>query len=322
MDKQDAIKKCKQWLAWWKRSAVRVLKASKKYFFPGNILTIFLVILSTGLLIYSLGFLGANPVVAYISYALSAYTLTVVVIKMPPIIRRIRQGLHNNKYSGRYLAEAELRARLSLYVGFILNTVYAVLKLLAGIHFRSIWIGAVAVYYMILSLMRFGLMKQERYNQKFEDSTKQQLHGLQSYRFCGCLMFLLNIAMTGLVVQMIWQNKTYRYPGLLIYAFAAYTFYCMVRAIINMVKYRKMERPVLSAAKMLSFACALMAVLALQTAMLTQFGEGEGQESFIRLMNSLTGSAVCLSVFIMAVWMIRRANRELVKIRRMENHGE
>lgn len=103
-------------------------------------------------------------------------------------------------------------------------------------------------------------------------------------------MFLLNIAVTGFVIQMIWQNKSYTYPGFLIYASAAYTFFCITTAVINMVKYRKMEKPVLSAAKMLSFACALIAMLALQTAMLAQFGSG--QKTFARYINSCTGGVL------------------------------
>lgn len=138
----------------------------------------------------------------------------------------------------------------------------------------SLWIGAVAVYYIIVSLMRFGLIKQYRNNLKRENDREQRVIALKSYRFCGVLMFILNIAVSGLVVQLIWKGETYQYPGFLIYAFAAYSFYCIGMAVRNMAKHRKLETPVLAAAKMLSFACALMSILATQTAMLTQFGGG------------------------------------------------
>lgn len=188
--------------------------------------------------------------------------------------------------------------------------IYAVLKFLAGIYFRSVWIGAIAVYYIILCLIRFGLLKRQRSVKKYSEE-EQRRYGLKSYRFCGCLIFLLNVAVCALVVQMVWQNKSYSYPGFLIYAFAAYAFYCLIMAIRNMAKYKKLEQPILSAAKMLSFACALISILAMQTAMLTQFGNG--QENFARLMNSLTGGSVCLLIFGMGIWMVRRANRELQK---------
>lgn len=292
----------------WKR-------IGKALLFPCWGITILLVIVSAFLLAYAFGYENPNPVITYASYLISAYALTIFVAKMPPVIKGIKAGLHRNKYSGRYLTDAYLRANISLYAGFGFNAVYAVLKFLAGMYFKSVWIGAVAVYYMILSVMRFGLLKKQRSIKKY-DEEKQRIHGLKSYRFCGCLMFLLNIAVTALVVQMIWQNKSYSYPGFLIYAFAAYAFYCLTMAIKNMIKYRKMEQPILSAAKMLSFACALISILSMQTAMLTEFGNG--QEDFARLMNSLTGGAVCFIVFAMAIWMIKKANNELRTVRTKE----
>lgn len=294
----------------WKR-------VGKALLFPNWGITWLLVVASVFLLGYAFGYEKPNPVITYVGYAISAYALTVAVAKMPSVIKKIRIGLYNNKYSGRYLSEPELRVEISLYAGLGINVIYAVLKFLAGIYFRSVWLGAVAVYYIILSLIRFGLVKRQRYSVKYEDFREQRIHGLKSYRLCGFLMFLLNIAVTALVVQMIWQNKSYSYPGFLIYAFAAYAFYCLGMAVKNMIKYRKMEQPILSAAKMISFACALISILACQTAMLTQFGDG--QEDFARLMNSLTGGVVCLAIFAMAVWMIKRANDELKNNEENEN---
>ena len=265
---------------------------------------------------YAFGVSNPNPVITYFSYALSAYTLTVVVVKCPKIFKRIKKGLYANRYSSRYLTEPELRANISLHMGFAFNVLYAIFKLGMGIYFASVWLGAVAVYYIILSVMRFGLLRRQKRMGKYENN-EQQVFGLRSYRFVGILMFGLNIAVSGMVVQMIWKNQSYEYPGFLIYAMAAYAFYCMAIAIKNMIKYRKLEKPILSAAKMLSASCAMISILALQTALLTQFGEG--QQDFIQLMNMLTGTAVCLGIFVMAMWMVRKANIEL---RKMENKNE
>lgn len=288
----------------WKRLAVRLL-------FPHWAVKLFLVPVSIVLLIYSLGTKEANAVIAYISYGISAYTLVVISIKIPAFVKTVRRSAYANKYTGRYLTEEELRAKISLYIGVIINVLYAAFKFTAGIYYRSWWMGAIAVYYVILSVIRTGLMTKEWQRKKYEDTRAQREHELKSYRFCGYLMFVLNVAVAGLVIQMVWENQSYVYPGYLIYASAAYTFYCMVIAIINMGKARRLERPILAAAKMLSFACALTSMLALQTAMLTQFGSDD--DSWTRSMNAMTGMAVCLLIFGMAVWMIRRANREIEK---------
>ncbi len=288
------------------------LKDLKYMLFPHKILIILFIVITIPLLIYSLGYQEANPVIVYVSYLFSAYTLTVTLIQMPSLVRWVKRGLYGNRHSAKYLSEPMLRAKISLYTSVGISIFYAVFKFAAGLYYRSVWLGAIAVYYTILSVIRFGLVKRERYFAKQADSREKRLQELKAYRFCGCLMMLLHMAVAGLVVQMVWQNKSYDYPGFLIYAFAAYSFYCFGMAIKNIVKYRKLEQPLLSAAKMISFACALTSILALQTAMLTQFGDG--QENFARLMNALTGGAVCLTVFFMSLRMIRRAGREIKRI--------
>lgn len=282
---------------------------AKKMFLIHWAIALSLVILSAALLVYAFLIPNANPIVAYVGYFVSAYTLVVVCLKTPRVFGGAKRGLYANRYSGRYLSDATLRAEISLYAGLGISFFYAVFKMIAGIYYHSVWLGALAMYYIILSAMRFALVKRYRDNVQHEDERTQRLFGLRSYRFCGVLMFLLNIAVTWLVAQLIWTNETYEYPGYLIYVFAGYSFYCIGIAVRNMAKHRKLETPILAAAKMLSFACALMSILATQTAMLTQFGDG--QELFARVMNAVTGSVVCLLIFGLAVWMVRRANKEM-----------
>ena len=66
----------------------------------------------------------------------------------------------------------------------------------------------------------------------------------------------------------------------------------------------------LSAAKIVNFAAALMSLLALQTAMLAQFG-GPGEEAFRRAHNARLGGFVTLATAGMAVAMIVRGRRQL-----------
>ena len=294
----------------WKKIGLQLL-------FPHWLLVILLVFISTVALIHI--FLNGltMSIIGYISYVVSFYALVIVVARIPRIIKYFKSGLYANKYSNRYLTDAELRNKISMYRGFAINAVYSILKLSASIYYKSIWLGGIAIYYIVVSVMRLWLLYRAQFGRKLDDSKEQRRKDIKSYRLCGYMTFLLNIAVSGLVVQLIWRNETYSYPGFMIYAMAAYVFYRVIVAVIDMAKYRKMNAPVLSAAKMLSFACALMSLLALQTAMLTEFGTGEMM--FNQIMNSLTGTVVCLLIFMMAIWMIKRANKELRLLE--ENHG-
>lgn len=110
---------------------------------------------------------------------------------------------------------------------------------------------------------------------------------------------------------MVWHDKGYSYPGFIIYASAAYTFYVVITAIINAIKFHK-HNPILAATKMLNFIAALMSLFALQTAMLTQFDNDRG---FRVIMNMYTGAAVALLTIGIAVFMVIRGNSALKKIR-------
>lgn len=288
----------------------------KRLLFPHWVIKLLLVIVVVPLLIYSLGFGHSQSIVAYVSYGLSAYTLTVVAIKTPVLIRWIRGGLHSNQYSNRYLSDPVLRAKISLYGSTGFNLLYALFYMGTGIFYRSAWMGAIAVYYIVLSLIRVGLVRRDRQCRLLKDETEKLRHELKSSLFCGWSLFLLNIAVVAMAVHMIWQNKYYAYPGFVIYAQAAYTFYHLTKAIINLIKYRKMGRPIIMASKVMSLACATMSIFALQTAMLMQFGDGN--MDMVRLANILTGTAVCFIEFAMAVIMVVKHHKELNLLNEVE----
>ena len=122
-------------------------------------------------------------------------------------------------------------------------------------------------------------------------------------------MFLLALGIFGMIYQMIFTDKNYKYPESLIYVSAIYTFCILTFAIVNTIKYHKKENYILSAAKMLSFAVALMSLFTLQTIMISSFGAEE--VNFRRLMNRIFGIVILLSVLLMGIFMIKRANKEL-----------
>lgn len=306
----------------------RFKKILKKILFPPVWVIVLTSVIGFPTMIISLKFLsGTNPV-SYISYVLSAYALTVLCANFPrakkrcteliqgdeiKIIVSFRRFMRRYKYTSMYLDDIEFRAKISLYSGLAVNMFYAVFKCATGVIFRSAWLWAIGIYYVMLSVIRFTLMHNVRITDKKEHGTARKIHEYKSARLCGIMMFALNIAMGGMTIQMIWKNRSYEYKGYIIYISALYAFYCLINAVVNVVKFAKIHNPILSAAKTIALAGALMSIFALQTAMFSAFGGGE---KFQRLMNTITGSAVCSIVMGMAVFMIVRAN---ICLKKLEN---
>lgn len=273
--------------------------------------------------IISLVFLSKTNPICYVSYVLSAYALTVLCTNFPRAKRRCKELIHGDeikaivsfrrfmnryKYTSMYLNDKEFRAKISLYTGLGINYFYALFKCSTGMVFHSAWLWAIGIYYVMLSAIRFMLLRNVRITDKSKHSVKRKIQEWKSYRFCGIMMFLLSLAMSGMVIQMIWQNRSYEYKGYIIYISALYTFYCFILSISNVVSFAKRDNAILSAAKNLNLAGAIMSMFALQTAMFSAFGGGEKLQ---RQMNTITGSAVCIIVTGMAVFMIVRSNKNL-----------
>lgn len=299
-----------------------------KVIFPPTWVIVLSSLIGFPAVIISLKFLSETNPVCYVSYVLSAYAFTALCANFPRAKKRCKELIHGNevkiivrfrrfmnsyKYTSMYLNNREFRARFSLYSGLAVNMFYAVFKCATGAVFRSAWLWAIGIYYVMLSLIRFTLLRNVRITDKKEHNAERKIHEYRSSRVCGIMMFALNIAMTGMTVQMIWRNRGYEYKGYIIYISAMYAFYCLINAIVNVVKFSKINNPILSSAKIISLAGALMSMFALQTAMFSAFGGGE---SYQRLMNTITGGVVCTAVLGMAVFTIVWSNRNLKSLER------
>lgn len=211
----------------------------------------------------------------------------------------------------RLLDDIAYRNHASLLISFSINLLYIVMKLSSGIYYRSTWFIAVAVYYILLALMRFMLLRTDR----IRTNVDYMVTEWRRYRSCGIMFLLLTQALAGIVTFIVLENKGYDYPGMLIYAMAVYSFYAVTVAVINLVRYRKHGSPVISAAKAINFVAALVSLLSLETALLNQFGDGDVM--FGRTVTALTGGGVCAVTFVMAVYMIVRSTRNLAALREM-----
>lgn len=256
-------------------------------------------------LIYSLSHKDALPIIQYSSYLISAYTLTVICIRMPQFVKRIKELSNRNQHIKRYKNDLNLRIKVSLCFGVGVNLLYSTFNLMLGIINRSVWFYSLSAYYFLLCVMRSSLLKDAQSETKL--STQKQW---VRYRFCGIVLIGMNIVLSAIVFYVVYQNKGFTYHYIHTIAMAAYTFTVTVLAIINVIRYRKCEKPIVSAVKYVNMTAALVSILSLETAMLNAFGK-ESDEAFRWIMTSCTGAGVCLSVLAIGVYMVVKSAKEL-----------
>ena len=299
-------------------------KLLKKIFFLPPAPTLLIAVPAYGLVIYTLAGENVNPVIAYISYFISAYALVITVTGITGVVRFARQGIKKQpivrKMLGipavsRYLKEDLFRAEAALYQGFFINLLYAGIKMVSGILYSSVWFITLAVYYVLLAVMRASLLHYVRKARKNipmanKYTREYKISEWSRYRLCGIILMFMNVALTGMIILAVHQNSGFEYPGMFIYAMAMYAFYAVISAVWNVVKFRRYGNPIMSAAKVINLTAALVSMLSLETAMLTRFGAAD-DPMFRKAMTASTGAGISILVLGMAVFMIVHSTRQL-----------
>ena len=283
----------------------RLKQILKKIFCLPLLPTVLLAIPAFALVIYVLIERIDGPL-AYLAYTVSAYALIIVLTGTLPIVRKVRQVLKRHPMGKRLTEDITFRAELSLSTGFAINLLYIVMKMASGIYYHSLWFVTLAIYYALLAVMRLTLLYPRRQADRIAE--------LRRYRLCGATLLLMNLALTGIVIFMVHQNRGYEYPGMLIYAMAAYSFYAVTIAVVNVIKFRKHGSPILSAAKAINLVAAMVSILSLETAMLAQFGSDD-DPFFRKAMTGATGGGVCVIVLGMAVYMIAKSTKNIRQLK-------
>ena len=285
-------------------------KIGKKLLFPPLWLILLLTVVSaTALVAVFLKGWEETPV-AYVIYVLSFYTLSVLCIfcamVLPEKYGQIKQNIYANPLGNRYMTDRAFRAKISLYLSLAINLAYVGINLWSWHTMGSWWFMVLAVYYVILSLMRFLLAGYVRKNDLGESTVKEWKRS----RICAYILLLVNLSLSGAVLMILFQNRGYDYPGIMIYVMALFTFYSTIHAIIDMVKFRKLGSPILSTAKIISLSAALVSMLNLETAMFAQFGQ-DMSTADQRLFIILTGAGVSITVVTLSILRIVTATKQI-----------
>ena len=279
----------------------RLIKIGAKLLYPGRVLSVGIPLVGFGTLIAVFCYGMTDHPLSYLSYCLAFYALVIVVTNSIPLVQK---GV---SLYGKVKATGVFRMSRMLVLSMAINLVYAGYNLISGILYRSVWLISNGVYYLVLSLIRLLLVRYAKKQSVLDDPKEKAILGWKGFSVCGILMFLLNIAMAGIVAQMIWGGQGSTYPEIMVYTVATYTFYRLTTAIIRVVRSGHGGNPIQGAAQNISLTAAMMSLYSLQVTMLNVFGDGSGNDTLI---NSLSGGTVCVMVVLGALGMAVHGSRQ------------
>lgn len=246
---------------------------------------------------------------AYFLYALSAYSLTVLCVKLPGTVRDGKIWISGHPKIAALFQDSDRKFTRKLYLEQFINFAYGGFKIGAGIFYGSAWIGCDGIYNFVQAMIQLFQILRRKHAKDLEQQWR-------SYRFCGILILLMHLTLIGIVFQMINWNRAVEQGEIMVITTAFFAFYKIISSFIRIAKDRKHVRPVDSSIRMLNLAQAFFATFSLQASMFHTFGTGERWE---HLMNMLTGCAVCLLIVSIGIYMIQRGAREIKKLQERNN---
>lgn len=248
--------------------------------------------------------------VAYVAYIVSFYTLTAVVMycikTIPKQYKAAKQKVYDNPVGEKLMTDMGFRTHVTLYGSLGINLFYVAMNAVLAVMYRSYWFMTLALYYTILAVMRFLLV---RYANR-TGIGKNRLKELRRSRMCGIILLAVNLVLSGTVLLILYQDKGYQYHGMIIYVMAAYTFWITAMAIRNLVKFKKLGSPLMSMAKIINMAAALVSMLSLETAMFSEFG-AEMSVHDKQIFIILTGAGISIVVITMSIYSIVKNSKEI-----------
>ena len=177
----------------------------------------------------------------------------------------------------------------------VFNMAFATYHLVMGMVTSSWWLLTLGSCYLVLSIVRFVVLRSQS-GERFIT------------KFTGWMLILLSIPLVETVILSVVRDRGHERHMIVMIALAAYAFTKITLATIKLIKVRRSTSATLITLRNISFADAFVSIFALQRSMLVSF---EGMtEAEIVIMNATLGSAVCVIVFLLGLNLVR--NRKIL----------
>ena len=174
--------------------------------------------------------LELTGVLPYCLYALAAVTLgysVYLAVRLAPKMKAdILAQAHRHAFTDSLVSDYGFRTAAFAVVSFVINVGYALFNGAMALAAQSVWFAVFALYYLLLSGMRLGVLAADR-GAKKKYADEEALYGakLKIYRGCGIALLPLELALAGAVTLMVLRQDPTPHSEIAAITSAAYAFY-------------------------------------------------------------------------------------------------
>lgn len=294
-----------------------------KWYFLLPVMLIAIGTTAGGTLIVTQEFLSQYMVWGFALLVIAGITLSYSVFGVVRIYPKAKENIlkwsEKHPRINKAFNEYGFTALLATAGSMIVTLAFAIYNGSIAIDIRSIWFGALAAYYIVLIILRGGILiyygVRARAINKGQSETQTLIRDGKLYRACGIMLFLLPLCLSFAILQMVRAGDSFEHSGITIYVYAIYAFYKIITAIYSFVKERRNNSMTIMAIKDIKLADAMVSILALQTAMFREFGGSPGDFGSAT-MNGVTGAIVCALTVAVGIYMIIDASLRIKRLKR------
>ena len=170
----------------------------------------------------------------------------------------------------RWRRDYDFRTFINSTASLLLTLVFALYNGFLGISHSSPWHGSICVYYILLVFLRFALLRAEKKakeTDKREPEEGERLR-LKTWLICSALLLLLNLCLIGPIALLVRQEKPVELTLVPAVAMAAYSFWKITLASINLVKRKKSANCLVKLLRSINFIDAIISIVTLQNTLI------------------------------------------------------
>lgn len=281
-------------------------RAIRTVFVPNGYLVAACPLIIVVLMVWAFLFDGHDHPFSSVAYIACGWAFLVVLVWMVrhPIGAGLRILREKCRFFDRLMTDPDYRLHVSTALGFALYLIWGAFSLASSFFFASTWLFVLGVYFLLFGVMRAMIFLQLVSG----DYTIEK--GCRIERVCGILLIASVLVLSGIVTHVMSGSGGYKYEGDLIYMMALFVFYSLISSIVSYVRL-KSEDPIISTIRRINLSVALVALFALETAMLATYGVTPEDEQLSFVMPIITGTVIAIVMTVLGIRSIIKANSRL-----------
>lgn len=180
---------------------------------------------------------------------------------------------------------------LSLYSSVIITCIFALYNAYVGFKHNAIWNMSIAVYYIILLLLKGISLKEEKNSNKMSKPYSKRI-----FLFLSTVTILLTLVMIGPAILMLEYQRKVTFSLITAIAIATYTTYKVIISIKKYLAFKKDKSLFNRQNAVINIISAVMSVLTLQNTLISIKNEQSSESMLILSIVSTITMLVVISI--------------------------